>query len=69
MAEGNPRDHLLYDLKKVLLGSVAYPRRQRGGRMHDTEDAKALLDFRLPNDGIDTSGQIHGLFQITGTDR
>ncbi len=69
MAEGNLRDHLLYDLKKILLGSFAYlPSRQGRGRMSDTEEAKALLDFRVPNNRIDTSGQVHDLFQVRGAD-
>jgi hypothetical protein len=69
MAEGNLWDHLLYDVKEILLGSLTYfPSRQSGSRMSDTEEAKALLDFRVPNDRIETSGEIHDLFQITGTD-
>ena len=69
MAEGNLRDHLLYDLKKILLGSFAYlPRCQCSSGMSDTEDAKALLDFRVANDRIETSGQVHDLFQARGAD-
>jgi hypothetical protein len=69
MAEVDLWDHLLYDLKEILLGSLTYlPSRQSGSRMSDTEEAKSLLDFRVPNDRVDTSGEIHDLFQSTGTD-
>lgn len=70
VAEGNLRDHLLYDLKKILLGPLSYlPSRQGCGRMSDTEEAKALPDFRVQNDRIDTSGQVHDLFQVRGIDK
>ena len=69
MAEANLGDHLLYDLKKILLGSLAYlPSRQCRGRMGDKKYAKAFLDGRVPNDHIDMIGQVHDLFQARGAD-
>src|SRR5215470_7654994 len=53
MAEDDLRDHLLYDLKEILLGSFAdLPSRQRGSRMGNTEEAKAHLDFPVRNDCV-----------------
>jgi len=69
VAKPNRRNHLLDDLKQILLCPLSdFSGRQGSSRVRDEDGADTLLHLGLPDQRLKLVREIHYLFQATGVD-
>src|SRR5918993_4836518 len=69
VAETNLRNHLLDDLKKILLCSLPdLSRGHRGRRVSHEHSTQPLLQTRLVDHRLKAIGQVDDLFQVARVD-